>query len=34
LNNTNPLLVEGSRERRLVEASGFEIGYDGMEITL
>jgi pyrroloquinoline quinone biosynthesis protein B len=32
MNNTNPLLVAGSDERRQVEARGFEVGYDGMEI--
>jgi len=34
LNNTNPLLVEDSPERRLVEAAGVEVAYDGMEIEL
>lgn len=32
VNNTNPILVEGSPERRLVEAAGWEVGTDGMEI--
>ena len=32
MNNTNPLLIAGSDERRQVEARGFEVGYDGMEI--
>jgi pyrroloquinoline quinone biosynthesis protein B len=34
INNTNPVLVEGSPERRLVEAAGFEVAHDGMEIAL
>jgi pyrroloquinoline quinone biosynthesis protein B len=34
INNTNPILVEGSAERRQVEAAGFEIAEDGMEIAL
>jgi pyrroloquinoline quinone biosynthesis protein B len=34
INNTNPILIEGSAERRKVEAAGFEIAEDGMEIVL
>jgi pyrroloquinoline quinone biosynthesis protein B len=34
LNNTNPVLVEGSPERQRVEQAGFEVAYDGMEIVL
>lgn len=34
VNNTNPMLVEGSPERRAVEASGWEVAYDGLELTL
>lgn len=34
INNTNPILVEGSPERREVEAAGWEVAYDGMEISL
>ncbi len=34
INNTNPVWAEGSPERKEVEANGWEIGYDGMEITL
>jgi pyrroloquinoline quinone biosynthesis protein B len=34
INNTNPVLVEGSPERRVVEAAGFEVAHDGMEIAL
>lgn len=32
INNTNPLLIDGSIERRRVEEAGFEVAYDGMEI--
>jgi pyrroloquinoline quinone biosynthesis protein B len=34
INNTNPILVDGSPERRQVEAAGFEVAADGMEIAL
>jgi pyrroloquinoline quinone biosynthesis protein B len=34
INNTNPLLIDGSPERRRVEATGFEVAADGMEVTL
>jgi len=34
LNNSNPVLIEGSPERRCVEAAGWEVAYDGMEIAL
>jgi len=34
INNTNPILIEGSNERRKVEAAGFEVAEDGMEIAL
>jgi len=34
INNTNPILIEGSAERRKVEEAGFEIAEDGMEIVL
>jgi pyrroloquinoline quinone biosynthesis protein B len=34
INNTNPILVEGSPERRAVEAAGWEVAHDGMEISL
>jgi pyrroloquinoline quinone biosynthesis protein B len=34
INNTNPILIEDSPERREVEAAGFEIAEDGMEIVL
>ena len=32
INNSNPVLREGSREREAVEAAGWEVAYDGMEI--
>lgn len=34
INNTNPILLAGSAERRQTEAAGFEIAYDGMEVRL
>jgi pyrroloquinoline quinone biosynthesis protein B len=34
INNTNPVLVEGSAERAAAEAAGVQIGWDGMEFTL
>jgi pyrroloquinoline quinone biosynthesis protein B len=34
INNTNPLLRPGSLEREKVEAGGWEIAYDGMEVNL
>lgn len=34
INNTNPILVEGSPERRAVEAAGWEVAADGLEIDL
>ena len=34
INNTNPILIAGSAERRKVEAAGFEVAEDGMEIGL
>ena len=32
INNTNPMLLDGSPERLAVEAAGFEVAYDGMEV--
>jgi pyrroloquinoline quinone biosynthesis protein B len=32
INNTNPMLVRGSRERAAVEQVGWEIAFDGMEL--
>jgi pyrroloquinoline quinone biosynthesis protein B len=34
INNTNPVLAEDSAERRFVESAGWEVGYDGMRVTL
>jgi pyrroloquinoline quinone biosynthesis protein B len=34
INNTNPILIEGSAERRKVEAAGWQVAEDGMEIVL
>jgi pyrroloquinoline quinone biosynthesis protein B len=34
INNTNPILVEGSPERLHVERKGWEVAEDGMEIVL
>lgn len=34
INNTNPILVGGSPERARVEAAGWEVAWDGMEIVL
>ena len=32
LNNSNPILVEGSPEEAQVKAAGWEVAYDGMEV--
>jgi len=34
INNTNPILIEGSPQRRTVEAAGFEVAEDGMRVEL
>ena len=34
INNSNPVLLEDSLERRIAEAAGWEIAYDGMEVRL
>jgi pyrroloquinoline quinone biosynthesis protein B len=34
INNTNPMLIDGSAERRKVEAAGWQVAEDGMEIVL
>lgn len=34
INNSNPVLDENTPERKATEQAGWEIGYDGMEITL
>ena len=33
VNNTNPILIEGSAERAAVEAAGFDVAFDGLEIS-
>jgi pyrroloquinoline quinone biosynthesis protein B len=33
INNTNPILVEDSRERALLTQHGIEVAFDGLEIT-
>ncbi len=33
INNSNPILDEASAERRMLDAHGIEVAYDGMEIT-
>jgi pyrroloquinoline quinone biosynthesis protein B len=34
INNTNPILVDGSPERQKIEAAGWQVAEDGMEIVL
>ncbi len=34
INNTNPILIDGSPERTKVEAAGWQVAEDGMEIAL
>lgn len=34
INNSNPILDENSEARKAVEAAGWEVGFDGMEIRL
>lgn len=34
INNTNPALIEDSAERQSVEKAGWDVSYDGMEVTL
>lgn len=34
INNSNPVLIEDSRERALAERAGWEIAHDGMEVVL
>jgi pyrroloquinoline quinone biosynthesis protein B len=34
INNTNPILIEDSPERGIVDATGIDVGYDGMEVEL
>jgi pyrroloquinoline quinone biosynthesis protein B len=33
INNTNPILREGSLERGAVEAAGIEVAFDGLELS-
>ncbi len=32
INNSNPILIDGSAERRAVEAAGWRVAFDGMEV--
>lgn len=34
INNTNPILIDGSPERRTVEAAGWEVSHDGFKVAL
>lgn len=34
INNSNPVLRDNSPERKIVESEGWEVSYDGMEVTL
>ncbi|MGQ0456608.1 MAG: pyrroloquinoline quinone biosynthesis protein PqqB [Hyphomicrobium sp.] len=34
INNSNPVLDENSEARKLVDAAGWEVGFDGMEVRL
>ena len=34
INTTNPILLEDSKERKIVEENGWEVSYDGMEIEI
>ncbi len=34
INNTNPILIEDSPERRFVEQAGWEVAFDGQEIVV
>ena len=34
INNSNPILDEGSAARKTAEGAGWEVGYDGMEVRL
>jgi pyrroloquinoline quinone biosynthesis protein B len=33
INNSNPILIEGSPEETTIRAAGWEVAYDGMEVT-
>ncbi|MFP6681569.1 MAG: pyrroloquinoline quinone biosynthesis protein B, partial [Gammaproteobacteria bacterium] len=32
INTTNPILIEDTKERKIVESQGWEVSYDRMEI--
>jgi pyrroloquinoline quinone biosynthesis protein B len=34
INNSNPILAADSAERGMVEAAGWQVAYDGMELAL
>jgi pyrroloquinoline quinone biosynthesis protein B len=34
INNSNPILDENSEARKIVDAAGWEVGYDGMEVVI
>jgi pyrroloquinoline quinone biosynthesis protein B len=34
INNTNPILDNDSAERKMLDAAGIEVAYDGLEIEL
>lgn len=34
INNTNPILIEDSPQRKQLETQGIEVSYDGMDVTL
>lgn len=34
INNSNPILLDDSTERAVVDAAGWEVGYDGMEVSV
>ena len=34
INNTNPILIDGSPENEAVKAAGWDVAYDGMEFRL
>jgi|TARA_B100001750_G_scaffold183851_1_gene152666 pyrroloquinoline quinone biosynthesis protein B len=34
INTTNPILIDGSEERKFAEKAGWEVSYDGMEVIL
>ena len=34
INNTNPILDDDSEQRKILDAAGIEVAYDGLEIDL